>query len=430
MALPPSKGTVLNAALTRTFESLQVPNYRRFFAGQIANWTGQWVQWIAQAWLVLELTGSGFGLGLITALQWLPVLLFGAWAGVLADRFDKRKLLMLTNITGGLLSVLLGILTITGVVTLWMVIVVALFLGLTTAADNPARQTFTLEMVGRSRLTNAVSLNTATFTTARVLGPAIAGFMIDGVGVGECFLINAASYIPVTIALLTMKVDQLHTSATVDQARGQVREGLRYVSSVPVLSTLLIMMAIIGTLEYNWQVILPVLARETFAGGARTLGILGSVLGIGMFVGSLTNAAFGRSERRVLIGAGSALGITTLLLAISPNVIVAGALMIPLGASSMAFLATMNSTLQLTAADHMRGRVMALYFVLFLGSTPVGAPIVGWIAETFDPRAALVVGGVATLLGCTYGYLKLPAVMHQETEEPAVAAPEPVEEPV
>ena len=404
----------MNAALSRTFESLRVPNYRRFFGGQVISWTGTWVQWIAQGWLVLQLTGSGLGLGLVTALQWLPVLVFGAWAGVLADRFNKRKLLIITNISGGILSVILGVLTITGVVTLWIVIVIALVLGVVTAVDNPARQTFTLEMVGRSRLTNAVSLNTATFTTARVMGPAVAGFMIDGVGIGECFLINAISFVPITVALMTMNRAELDTSAVVEQRKGQVREGLRYVRSVPVLSTLLIMMAVIGTLEYNWQVILPVLAKETFAGDAKTLGILGSVLGIGMFLGSMTNAAFGRPERRVLVGAGFALGITTLLVAASPTVLVAGALMIPLGASSMAFLATMNSTLQLTATDAMRGRVMAIYFVLFLGSTPIGAPIVGWIAETFDARAALAVGGLATIGGCIYGLLKLPAVMHVE----------------
>jgi MFS family permease len=400
--------------MSRTFESLRVPNYRRFFLGQVISWTGTWVQWIAQGWLVLQLTGSGLGLGLVTALQWLPVLVFGAWAGVLADRFDKRKLLIVTNICGGILSLLLGILTVTGVVTLWMVIVVALFLGLVTAVDNPARQTFTLEMVGRSRLTNAVSLNTATFTTARVMGPAAAGFMIDGIGIGECFLVNAISFIPVTFALMTMNRSELDQSAPVEQRRGQVREGLRYVRSVPVLTTLLLMMALIGTLAYNWQVILPVLAEDTFAGDAKTLGILGAVLGVGMFVGSMANAAFGRPERRVLIGAGMALGITTLLVAAAPNVIVAGALMIPLGAASMGFLATMNSTLQLTAADDMRGRVMAIYFVLFLGSTPIGAPIVGWIAETFDPRAALVVGGLATIAGCIYGLLKLPPLMHDE----------------
>ena len=417
----------MNAALSRTFESLSVRNYRRFFAGQVISWTGTWVQWIAQGWLVLQLTGSGFGLGLVTALQWLPVLVFGAWAGVLSDRFDKRKLLLVTNVVSGLLSLLLGVLTVTGVVTLWMVIAVALLLGLATAVDNPARQTFTLEMVGRSRLTNAVSLNTTTFTTARVLGPAVAGFMIDGIGIGECFLVNAISFVPVCIALATMNTKELHPSTAVERTKGQVREGLRYVRSVPVLSTLLLMMAVIGTLEYNFQVILPVLAKDTFAGDARTLGLLGSVLGLGMFAGAMTNAAFGRPERRVLVGAGLVLGTTTLLLAASPTLLVACFLMVPLGASSMAFLATMNSTLQLTSSDQMRGRVMAIYFVLFLGSTPIGAPIVGWVAETFDARAALALGGVATILGCIYGLLKLPRLMHEEDDRPSAPVEEPAE---
>lgn len=403
----------MNAALARTFESLRVRNYRRFFIGQVVSWTGTWVQWVAQGWLVLQITKSGLGLGLVTALQWLPVLLFGAWAGVVADRFDKRKLLIFTNVTSGLLSLILGLFTVAGYTELWLVILIALLLGLVTAIDNPTRQTFTLEMVGRRRLTNAVSLNTATFTTARVLGPAVAGFLIAAVGTGTCFLINAASFVPVTLALVTMDVSRLKRSGEGANGKRQVREGLRYVRTVPVLLTLLTMMAVIGTIEYNWQVILPVLAKETFAGDARTFGLLGAVLGIGMFAGSLTNAAFGRSERRVLIGAGMALGVVTLLIAAAPTLLVAAILMIPLGASSMAFLATMNSTLQLNSSDAMRGRVMAIYFVLFLGSTPIGAPIVGWLAETFDPRIALAVGGTATILACAWGSLRLPAQMHE-----------------
>lgn len=394
--------------LDRTFASLRVRNYRRFFAGQIVSWTGTWVQWTAQAWLVLELTGSGLGLGVITALQWLPVLLLGAWAGVVADRFDKRKVLIFTNVTSAVLSLVLGLATVGGIVTLWIVIVIALGLGIVTAIDNPARQTFTMEMVGRERLTNAVSLNTATFTTARVLGPATAGLLIDQVGIGQCFLLNAASFVPVTLALWTMKLAELRPSGLVERQKGQVREGLRYVASVPVLKTLLIMMAVVGTLQYNFQVILPLLARETFDGGAKVLGLLGAMTGVGMFIGSLSNAAFGRSTRRFLLGAGISLGTMTLLVSVAPSLLLAVVLLVPLGAASMAFLATMNSTLQLTASDDMRGRVMALYFVLFLGSTPIGAPIVGWVAEAFDPRAALALGGLATLGACLYGYLKLP----------------------
>ena len=392
----------------RTFESLSVRNYRLFFIGQVISWTGTWVQWIAQGWLVLRLTDSGFGLGLVTALQWLPVLLFGAWAGVIADRFDKRRLLIFTNVGSGSLSLVLGIATVAGFVSLGVVIVIALLLGVLTALDNPTRQTFTFEMVGRERLMNAVSLNTATFTTARVIGPAVAGFLIAGVGIGQCFLVNAASFVPVTIALLMMDRSKLVPTAGVERAPGQVREGWRYVRSQPLLRTILIMMAIVGTLQYNFQVILPLLARDTFGGDATTLGFLGAALGVGMFTGSMTNAAFGRSSRTVLLGAGSVLGVLSIAVASSPSVVVAAVMMVPLGAASMAFLATINSTLQLNSADAMRGRVMAIYFVLFLGSTPIGAPIIGWLAESFSPRVALGFGGVATLTALAYGYVRLP----------------------
>ncbi|HET7481405.1 MAG TPA: MFS transporter [Actinomycetota bacterium] len=405
-------------AFARTFESLQVRNYRWFFTGQVISWTGTWVQWVAQGWLVLQITHSGFGLGLVTALQWAPILLFGAWMGVIADRFDKRKILIFTNLSAAVFSLVLGIVTVAGIVNLWWVVVVALLLGVVTALDNPTRQTFTLEMVGRSKLTNAVSLNTATFTTARVLGPAAAGFLINGVGMGPCFLVNAVSFVPVLLALTFMNKNELRPAALAEQRRGQVREGVRYAMSKPVIKTLLIIMAIVGTIEYNFQVILPVLAKETFAGDATTLGILGAVLGVGMFVGSMTNAAFGRPARKLLLLAGTSLGIFTLLVAVSPPLWLAALMLVPLGASSMAFLATMNSTLQLTSSDEMRGRVMAIYFVLFLGSTPIGAPIVGWLSEAFSARVALGVGGVATLLAMAYGALKLPQLqLHRGASE-------------
>ena len=429
----PARAAAMSAAATfsgvkahrRAIESLKVRNYRMFFSGQVLNWTGTWVAWMAQAWLVLRLTDSGFGLGLVTALQWSPILFFGAWAGVIADRFDKRKILLATNITGAVLSLTLGILTVSGLVTLWMVIVIALLLGLVTALDNPTRQTFTMEMVGRERLTNAVSLNTATFTIARIAGPAIAGILITTIGIGECFLVNTISFIPITIALLRMDKSELRPGEAVERKPGQIREGLRYVASQPALKTLLIMMAIVGTLQYNFQVILPLLAKDTFSGHADTAGLLGVMTGVGMFIGSMTNAAFGRPGRRVLLVAGVSLASFTLAVAVAPSLFLASLLLIPLGASSMAFLTTMNTSVQLSASDTMRGRVMALYFVLFLGSTPIGAPIVGWVAETFSPGAALALGGIATLVGCGYGYLKLPTL--SGLTERAEPVPEDVE---
>lgn len=397
----------MRIVFARAFESLRVRNYRWFFMGQILSWTGTWVQWVAQGWLVLQITKSGFALGVVTALGWLPVLLFGAWAGLIADRFDKRKLLVLTNLSGAALSLIIGVATIAGAVELWTVTLVAFLLGVVTALDNPARQTFTMEMVGRSKLTNAISLNTATFTTARVLGPAIAGVLIAAVGIGPCFLINSVSFIPVTIALIFMNKEELEPLDRVQRDKGQVREGFRYVLSKPILRTLLTIIAVVGTLEYNFQVLLPVIAKQTFGGNAQTLGIIGAVMGVGMLAGSLGNAAFGKPSALVLTRAGLSLGFFTLLLAIAPNLFTACLVLIPLGMSSMAFLATLNASLQLNTSDEMRGRVMALYFVLFLGSTPIGAPIVGWLAEAFDPRVALAVGGLATIGASAWGARKL-----------------------
>jgi MFS family permease len=396
------------SAVSRTLISLRVRNYRMFFAAQLVNWTGTWVQWVAQGWLVLELTQSGFALGLVTALAWSPILVFGPWAGVIVDRFDKRHVLLFTNVTSALGALVLGVATVTGIVTLWMVVSIALLLGFITALDNPSRQTFTLEMVGRERLTNAVSLNTATFTAARVLGPAIAGLLITTVGIGECFLFDSLSFIPITIVLLRMNRDELRPAEQIERKPGQVREGLRYVASVPVLRGLLMIMAVVGTLQFNFQLLLPLLAKQSFSGNAATLGLLGTMLGTGMLAGSLMNAALGRPVRSVLLVGGLSLGAFTLLVAAAPTLWLAAVLMIPLGAASTSFLATINSTLQLSSSDRMRGRVMALYFVLFLGSTPIGAPVIGWIAETFTPRAALALGGVATLGACAYALVRLP----------------------
>ena len=394
-------------SVERTFDSLRVRNYRLFFFGQILSWSGTWMQWVAQAWLILRLTDSGLALGLVTALQWLPVLLFGAWGGVVADRFDRRRLLVATNASSGVLSLLLGIATVAGFVELWIVTVIVVLLGIVQAIDNPSRQTFTMELVGRDLLPNAVSLNTASFTIARVAGPAIAGLLIAWVDVGPVFLINAFTYIPVTIALMAMRQDELLRMPRAQRARGQVRDGFRYAMSTPILRTVLTIMAVVGTLQYNFHILISLLAKDTFGGDATEFGLLGAVLGGGMLLGSLTSAAVGRNGRRLLVGAGTALGVCSLLVAAAPNIYIAGAVMIPLGAASMLFLTTMNSTLQLNSSDEMRGRVMALYFVLFLGSTPIGAPIIGWVAEAVDPRAALALGGTATLGTMIYAASKL-----------------------
>jgi MFS family permease len=406
----------IGAAVGRTFRSLTIRNYRLFFGAQMVSWTGTWLQWVGQAWLVLRLTHSGFALGLTTAFQWLPVLLFGAWGGVLADRFPKRTLLLATNAVAGVLALILGVATVAGAVSLWLIMVVAFILGIVTAVDNPTRQAFTLEMVGTDQVPNAVSLNTLVFTIARVLGPALAGILIAAIGIGPCFLINAASFVPVMVALWAMRASELNTSTPVARARGQIREGLRYVASVPILRTLLIMMTVVGTLTYNFHVILPLLARFTFHGGASVYGTMSAFLGMGMLIGSLLTASRVHPSVRFLVASGFSLGFFILVASVVPTYPLELASMVPLGASSMSFVATLNSTLQLNSSDDMRGRVMALYFVVFLGSTPIGAPIVGWIAQQFNPRVALGLGGVATIGSCIYAWSRLRSLWAPDEE--------------
>jgi MFS family permease len=387
-----------------TFAALHNANYRRYFAGQAVSLVGTWMQTVAQGWLVLELTGSGTALGLVAAAQFLPLLLLAPYGGVLADRMDKRRLLLATQAALGVLALTLGVLTVTGAVELWMVVVLALGLGVSTAIDNPARQAFAQEMVGASRVRNAVTLNSILVNTARAVGPAVAGVLIATVGTGLCFLINAGSYIAVLAALLTMNVAALQPSPRAERAAGQVREGLAYVGRTPELLVPLIMLALVGTLTYEFSVVLPLLARS-FGGGPGTYGLLTSAMGAGAIVGGLVVAGRGTTGLRPLTAAAAMFGTAVLLTAAAPTAVVAAAALVIVGATSIAFLSTGNTTLQLAADPRFRGRVMALWAVAFLGSTPLGAPVIGAVSEHLSPRGGLVVGGVACLTAAAIGLL-------------------------
>jgi MFS family permease len=380
-----------------TFSSLHVRNYRLYFIGQVVSVSGSWMQRVAQSWLVLHLTGSGVALGVASALQFLPILLFGAWAGLVADRMDKRQVLMVTQPLMGFLALILGVLTLTGLVQLWMVFLMALLLGAVTAIDNPARQSFVMELVGRRQVTNAVSLNSAVFTSARVVGPAIAGVLIAVVGTGWCFVVNAASFGAVLTALVAMNAEQLERAQRPLRAQGQLMEGLRFVWSRPDLSTPLALLAVVGTLALNFTVILPVLARDTFHGDASTYGTLFSVLGAGSLVGALFTASRREPSVPLLVGALGLFGLFMLGAAAAPTLPLEIAALIPMGLAAVAFQTTSNSLIQLRSEPALRGRVMALYSVVFLGTTPIGAPIVGWVAQHFGPRAGLGLGGTAVL---------------------------------
>ncbi|HEV3136070.1 MAG TPA: MFS transporter [Acidimicrobiia bacterium] len=380
-----------------TFRSMSVRNYRLYFAGQLISTTGTWMQSIAQAWLVLQITGSGVALGVTVALQFLPVLLVGAWGGLVADRVDKRRLLVGTQAAAGLLALVLGTVTALGVVQLWMIYVLALGLGAVNALDNPARRAFVVEMVGDEHVSNAVSLSSAMFMAARVIGPAIAGLVIAGFGVSWCFFANGVSYSAAVIAFLAMRENEFFSVEPVPKQKGQLREGLRYAWSTPALRLVLVLTAVIGTLAFNFQVVLPLLAKQTFSGGADTLGVLYASMSIGSVIGALVSAHEARATRRFVLGAALAFGAALVAAALAPTFALELLVLVPVGAAGIAFTAMANGVIQTETAPEMRGRVAALFTVAFLGSTPIGGPIVGWVSQQVGPRAGLWVGAVATL---------------------------------
>jgi MFS family permease len=387
----------VTAALGRSFRSLSVPNYRRYFAGQVVSLSGNWMQTVAEVWLILRLTGSGTMVGLAAALQFLPVLVAGAWGGLLADRVPKRRLLTITQALMAIPALTLWGLTASGAVQAWMVLGLIFARGAVNAVDNPARQSFVVEMVGPERVVNAVSLNSVLVHTARIVGPATAGAVIAVFGVAPCFLVNALTFAAMLVALRRMDPGQLVAAPVAAREDGQLRAALRYVLATPALRVPLAMMAVVGTLSFNFQVLLPLLARFTWHGNASAYAALTAAMGVGSVGGALASGARGRVSPRILTVAASAFGAVMLLAAVAPSFPLQVAALVPLGAASVTFAAGVNSALQLAVAPELRGRVMALYSVVFLGSTPIGGPISGWLSEVAGPRAGLVMGGVAAL---------------------------------
>jgi MFS family permease len=397
--------TRLIGAGRTTFAALAIPNYRRYVSGQAVSLVGTWMQMAAQAWLVLTLTRSATTLGLIVALQTLPVLLLGPYGGVIADRVDKRRLMVVLQGMMGLQALVLGLLTITGAVQLWEIGALAVLLGLNNAFENPARQSFMLEMVGAENLRNAVSLNSVLVNVARSVGPAVAGVLIATVGEGVCFLANAASFAAVIVSLLTLDRAALRPTPPMPRAPGQLREGLRYVRRTPELGVPLLMMALVGCLAYEFQVSLPVMARQGLHVGAAGYGFMTAAMGVGAVVGGLLVAAKGRTGLRPLVLSAGAFGVLLILAALAPNLPVELVALALVGGASISFMSTGNSTLQLAAAPNMRGRVMSLWFVAFQGSTPIGGPIIGWVMAEAGARAGLGVGAVTCLLVALLGLI-------------------------
>jgi MFS family permease len=415
----------LTAALRRSFDSLSVPNYRRYFAGQVVSLSGNWCQTVAEVWLVLSLTESGVAVGLTTALQFLPILLFGAWGGLIADRLSKRRLLIGTQLAMAVPSVALFAVSATGVVTPLMVFALVFARGAVNAVDNPTRQSFVFEMVGPNRVVNAVSLNSVIVHSARIAGPAIGGVLIATAGVEACFALNAVSFGAMVVALGRMDPAQLQPSAPLPRERGAVREGLRYVRRTPELGIPLGLMAVVGTFGLNFQVILPLLATFTFDGGPGAYATLVSAMGAGSVVGALVCGARARTGPGLIAAAALAFGLLSLLAATMPTLALEIPVLAVLGASAVTFAAAVNSTLQLAVAAEMRGRVMALYSVVFLGSTPIGGPLAGWLSQAYDPRAALLLAATAGLSAAWAARVAYARVAARAAVSPTTGGPRP-----
>jgi len=402
--------------------SLRQRNYRLFFFGQLVSVGGTWMQSVAQSFVVIDLTHSGTQLGLTSAARFLPMFLFGPVGGVFADRLDRQRVLYLTQSLSGLLAAVFAVTVATHSIRLWIVYLLAIALGFVNVFDNPARQSFISEMVSAEDLPNAVTLNSVAMNMARVFGAALGGVIAAAIGLALCFACNALSFGAVLVSLAAMRTSELFPAKRVVRDKRQVRQGLRYVRSTPELLIPLVMIAVIGTLAWEFGVSLPLMASQVFHGGAASYGVMASVMGGGAVLGGLISAARSRPRARALCLAAIGWGIAILAAAVAPGMALELAALVFVGYGSITFNALAKTTLQLTARPEMRGRVMALWALAWLGSTPIGGPIVGWAGQAIGARWALVIGGVATL-AC--GALALPALTRIDRRAVADTPPAP-----
>ncbi len=402
------------------FASLHTRNYRLWATGQVVSLVGTWMQRVAQDWLVLTLTGGdAVALGIVAALQFGPTLVLSMWGGVLADRYDKRRLILITQSLMAACALVLGLLDLAGVVSLWQVYAIALAMGCVSAVDAPVRQSFVVEMVGSEQLTNAVGLNSMTFNLARIVGPAVAGVLITVVGTGWVFLANVGSFAAVIAGLLAMNPAALLRAAPTARAKGQLREGLRYVRGRPDLLVVLVAVFLVATFGLNFPITLAILARNVFGQGSDIYGLLLTMLA----VGTLTGATFaarrtGRARIRLLLGGAAAFGAFEVAAGLMPSYVLVGFMLIPAGVAALTFTTAAMGTMQLAVPAEMRGRVMGIYLLAFLGGTPLGAPLLGWLANTLGGRAPIVAGGAVSLLTALGCALYLQRVRSEPAEHP------------
>jgi MFS family permease len=386
------------AKFKETFSSLKIRNYRLYMTGQAISNIGTWMQNISLSWLVLKMTGSGTALGVVVALQFLPLLILGPWGGVITDRFPKRKMLYLTQSLFGFFALVLAILIFTNTATLPLVYGLALLVGLVNIVDNPTRQTFIPEMVGEEYLMNAISINSIQINITRVIGPTIAAIIIASLGLGACFFFNALSFAAVLFALALMRKKELRTVPPIKKVDGQLAEGWRYIKSNPIILQTLIMVAIIGTFAYEFSVSLPLLAQFTLHGDATTFATLSAALGLGSIFGGIVTANRKNTSLSILIESAVFFGLSMLVFAFMPTLSLAILVMVIVGFFSINFLSLATVILQVESSPEMRGRVMSFWGMAYLGSTPLGGPIIGWIGQHLGPRIALTTGALACLI--------------------------------
>lgn len=382
------------ATWQRTFSSLQVRNFRLFASSQLISNTGAWMQRVAQDWLVLSITNSPTAVGITTAMQFAPMLIFGLFGGVIADRYPKRRLLLITQSCACVLAAALAILTLAGQVTVWEVYLIAFLLGLVTVVDNPTRQLFANEMVGPAHLRNAISLNSSIFQLGGLIGPAISGLLINAVGGGWAFAINAASYAPVFVALLCIDESALRKTDPVVRARGQLREGLRYVAARPDLMWPIVLVGFVGSIGLNLPVVLSTYSKTVFHTGAAGYGVLNSMVALGSMIGALRSARRGQTRLRGIIAAAGIFGALEAVTALSPDPVLFAVLLVAMGVAALTFLTAANSTVQLGTDAEIRGRVMSLYMLVLVGGTPIGGPLIGFITQHAGPRYGMLTSGL------------------------------------
>ncbi|WP_107309200.1 MFS transporter [Streptomyces sp. TP-A0356] len=438
----PASAEAVEPRPSSMFSSLRVRNYRLFFLGQVVSNTGTWMQRIAQDWLVLSLTGSSTAVGVTTALQFLPMLLFGLYGGVLVDRLPKRPTLLVTQSAMGATGLVLAFLTLSGDVQVWHVYLAAFAVGLATVVDNPARQSFVSEMVGPRQLQNAVSLNSANFQSARLVGPAVAGVLITGVGTGWAFLLNGLSFLAPVAGLLLMRARELHVVERAPRGKGQLREGLRYVAGHPELIWPIVLVGFIGTFGFNFPVWLSAYADDVFHAGAGAYSLFNTLMALGSLTGALLAARRGTARLRVLIAAAALFGALEIVAAGAPSLWLFSLLMVPIGIFGLTVNVTANTAVQMGTDPAMRGRVIALFMMVFMGGTPLGAPVVGWITDAYGARVGFAAGGLVSaaaavtigLILARSGGLRLAVGWHQghprvrfvpreRLEQPARSAP-------